>query len=184
MKLILITILAITHSFFTFALDGPPFEVIGGAKLIASLNIENEETLAKGTLSTGEEIIISNGDILFSVKLNVSSMGSFPLMSKLKSEDYGGNPLLISVYEYDFDKDGEMELMVVHSAGDYFVELEIFRYEKEEPQLVGSLFGQFLISLEDNVISFPYGSQGLTDEYIYRNDAFYNLVYHDPKNRD
>lgn len=74
-----------------------------------------------------------------------------------------------------------MELIVVDAPDYNVVNIEIFRHSKGLAESVGNLFGQFLISLEDTIISLPYGSQGLTDEYIYRNGAFYNLVYHDPK---
>ncbi|MES2554968.1 MAG: hypothetical protein V4604_02400 [Bacteroidota bacterium] len=180
MKVVLTIVLAISNSIFSFALDGPPFEVIGGAKLIVSFNVEDEAASVKGKLSSGDEIIISARQNTLSIQAIHHKMGK----ELLAIEDYEAQSLLISVYEYDFDKDGEMELIVVDSPDYSIVNIHIFRYSNGLTELVGNLFGQFLISLEDNVISLPFGSQGLTDEYIYRSGAFYNLVYHDPENRD
>ena len=180
MKLILTTFLAISYSFFTYA-DGPPFEVTGGAKLIASWNPYDEVNTVSGKLSSGDEIVISNWQNAITVKSVHNKIGND--IWAMEVEEYD-DLILINVYEYDFDKDGEMELMVVNSPDYWSSFIHVFRYSNGLKELVGDFIGQFLISLEDNVVSLPYGSQGLFNEYIYRNGAFYNLVYHDPASND
>lgn len=179
MKTILATLLAFSCSCFTFALDGPPFAVVGDAKLIATFNVADDPVLVKGTLSSGDEITISTLQSALVVRANHNK-----LANEVYTIEDASETILISVYEYDFDKDGEMELLIVDSPDFYAVNVHVFRYSNGLKEMVGNLFGQFLISLEDNVVSMPYGSQGLTDEYIYRNGAFYHLVYHDPENGD
>jgi hypothetical protein len=46
---------------------------------------------------------------------------------------------------------------------------------------VANLSGQFIIKLNMNSIILPYGSQGLFDEYLYRNNNFYEQVWHNPE---
>ena len=180
MKTILTTVFAVATSLFTFAIDGPPFEVIGGAKLIATWNTDGESDLVKGTLSSGDDIIISTKQGALVVQAIHKKLGK----ELVVIDDYSEQSMQVSVYEYDFDKDGETELMVVDSPEFSIVNIHIFRYSNGLTELVGNLFGQFLISLEDNIISLPFGSQGLTDEYLYRNGSLFNLIYHDPLNRD
>ncbi|MDH4473674.1 MAG: hypothetical protein QE487_13780 [Fluviicola sp.] len=180
MKVILATIMVISYSFSAFAIDGTPFEVIGGAKLIATWNSDGESDLVKGKLSSGDEIIISTKQSALVVQAIHKKLGK----ELVVIDDYSEQSMMVSVYEYDFDKDGETELMVVDSPEFSIVNIHIFRYSNGLTELVGNLFGQFLISLEDDIISLPFGSQGLTDEYLYRNGSLFNLIYHDPLNRD
>lgn len=180
MKAILILAFTVTTSLFTFAIDGSPFEVIGGAKLIATWNTDGESDLVKATLSSGDDITISTKQGALVVQAIHKKLGK----ELVVIDDYAEQSMQVSVYEYDFDKDGETELMVVDSPEFSIVNIHVFRYSNGLTELVGNLFGQFLISLEEDIISLPFGSQGLTDEYLYRNGSFFNLIYHDPLNRE
>lgn len=180
MKVILATLMVISYSLCAFAADGPPFEVIGGAKLIATWNSDGESDLVTGKLSSGDQITISTQQSALVVQAIHKKLGK----ELVVIDDYSEQSMQVSVYEYDFDKDGETELMVVDSPEFSIVNIHIFRYSNGLTELVGNLFGQFLISLEDDIISLPFGSQGLTDEYLYRNGSLFNLIYHDPQNKD
>jgi hypothetical protein len=180
MKLMLITFLAISHSLFTFA-DGPPFEVTGGAKLIASWNPYDDLNKVSGKLSSGDEIVISNVQNGITVQSFHRKLENNLWAMAVEGYD---DLIMVNVYEYDFDNDGEMELMVVYSTDYASSFIQIFRYSNGLKELIGDFMGQSLISLEANLISLPYGSQGLVNEFIYRNGSFYELTYHNPLGKD
>lgn len=180
MKSIIATILICFVTNCALSIDGAPFEVIGKAKLIATWNVEDDVNRVNGTLSGGDEISISILQGNLTVQVIHNKVGNQLLIL----EDYDTESLMISVYEYDFDKDGLPEIMVVDSPEFSIVNIHIYRYSNGLSELVGNLFGQFGIFLEDNLITLPYGSQGLVDEYLYKDGSFFNLVFHDPNKED
>ncbi len=88
--------------------------------------------------------------------------------------------LVISCYEYDFDKDGNKEIVVIVSPDYAILNIYVFKYSKGLSELIGNFGGQFEIIFEQDLMILPFGSQGLASEYIYRSGAFFELIYHDP----
>jgi len=180
MKSMLTTLLICLITNFALSIDGPPFVVVGDAKLIATWNVEDDVNRVEGTLSCGDAINI----LTIQGNLYVQAIHNKVGKELMPIEAYDTESLMISVYEYDFDKDGLPEIMVVDSPDFWVVNIHIYRYSNGLTELVGNLFGQFGIFLEANMISLPYGSQGLIDEYLYKEGSFFQLVFHDPNKED
>jgi hypothetical protein len=86
----------------------------------------------------------------------------------------------ISVYEYDFDNDGQKELLVVEASDFMYNTVWIYKYTSGMSELVGEFYAQQKVILEKNRIILPVGSQGIFTEYIYENNSFYELKLHNP----
>jgi hypothetical protein len=156
------------------------FIVKGTAKLIATWS---GKTLydASGTLASGDKISITTRQIGIYVNVIHNNVGKQLVTT-------GGEDVLestiVKVYEYDFDSDGQKEIIVIHSPEFSIVTVEVFRYSAGLTERVGNFNGQFDVILEKNSIYLPYGSQGLGVEYLYMNGAFFELVYHDPDQKE
>lgn len=159
--------------------DGPFFYVDEAAKHVVSWNAENEsagEFVMTGELANGGEVIISTHANALIIRSKHGKTGQ----ELLVYVDEQMQDIEIGVYEYDFDKDGTMELMIVNAQDMYAASIRVYSYNEGAFGLVGNFSGMEFINLEANVIRLPYGSQGLAMEYIYRSGAFFELVYHDP----
>jgi len=156
------------------------FKVKGTAKLIATWAGKTSND-ASGTLTSGDKISITTRQIGIYVILIHNNVGK-QLVST------GGDDILestvVKVYEYDFDSDGQKEIIVIYSPEFSLVTIEVFKYSGELVERVGNFEGQYDIVLDKNTIYLPFGSQGLGNEYLYKGGAFYKLTYHDPNNKD
>lgn len=178
MKSVICTFLACFATTAAFC-DGPRFYVDEAAKHIVSWNAENESTgkfVMTGKLTDGGEVVIST----HANALIIRSKHGKAEQELLVYVDEQMLDIEIGVYEYDFDKDGTMELMIVDSQDLYAASIHVYSYNEGAFGLVGNFSGMEFINLEANVIRMPYGSQGLAMEYVYLSGAFFELVYHDP----
>jgi hypothetical protein len=181
MKSIICSLLACFATTAAFC-DGPRFSVTtAGNNLqpVAAWNAENEAAgkyVMTGKLSDGGEVIISTQANALLVRTKHGKM----MNELLVYVDEMTEDIEIGVYEYDFDNDGSMEIIVA-DASDYFAcNVHVYRFSEGSPELVGNFFGQEFIHIVNNIISLPFGSQGLASEYLYSNGAFFELIYHDP----
>ncbi|MFM1999323.1 MAG: hypothetical protein RL204_1270, partial [Bacteroidota bacterium] len=155
------------------------FTVKGSAKLIASWTGQNGKD-ASGVLSTGDKITINyikTGIYVTATHKNVAKQ----ILALIGFEKVPSTE--IKIYEYDFDSDGQQEIIIVHSPDLATSITEVFTYSNGLAKKVGKFNGEYDIILEKNSVSFPLESKGPTKEYIYKNSSFYELVYHDP-NKD
>jgi hypothetical protein len=98
------------------------------------------------------------------------------LLTINESED-----LFIQCYEYDFDSDGNNEIIIASSSEIATLDVYVFKYIKGVSELVGSFASTNEIELNKNEIYLPMGSQGIGSIFGYRKGAFYEMIYHNPK---
>mgnify|MGYP001255508056 CR=1 FL=1 len=152
------------------------FKVKGAAKLISTWTSKTPNDTS-GTLASGDKISFET--IQSSIIVRVIHNKFSKWLVGLSDEN-----AIVKVYEYDFDNDGQNEIIIIYSPGYTIVTIEVFRYSGGLAERVGNFAGQFEIVLDKNTISMPFGSQGIPDEYLYRDGVFYNLVQHDPNKID
>ncbi len=157
------------------------FKIKGTAKLIA---VWDGETLndALGTLASGDKISIATREEV-GVYVNVVRNNVTKQLVAIEGSEEVLEKTVIKVYEYDFDSDGQKELIVVHSPEFSITTVEVFRYSGGLVERVGNFSGEIDILLDKNTIHLPYGSQGLSNGYHYRDGAFFELIYHDPNKK-
>lgn len=86
----------------------------------------------------------------------------------------------IQATNYDFDNDGNDEVIIAIGDGFSQGKFWVFGYSSVENvsatnpmNLLLAAYFQSSINLEDNVLMVPIGSQGLFEEYLYQNNKFY-----------
>lgn len=162
--------------FTTFSQEEGRFEVSENAKLIATWSGDNLNNVT-GNLSNGNRISVITNEVEILVDLIENGKSQTILVT-------GGSDALesteLKIYEYDFDKNGEKELIIVDSPDFSVSYVKVYNISEDMVELVGNFFGQFYVDLDNNIISLPIGSQGLAEEYIYLGGVFYELHYHDP----
>jgi hypothetical protein len=160
-----------------------PFDVKGGAKLIAAWNSKQSKPIY-GNLVNGDKVKIglpqSDG---FKVSVIHNEEEIQLLQDAERKGDLPSDSTVVKVYQYDFGQDDDKEIMIVYSFYFSVTHVKVFRYSDGLAKLVGDFSGQIEVVLDKNIISLPYGSQGLTNEYIYRNGAFYELEYLNPNQK-
>lgn len=152
------------------------FEVSSNAKLVSSWSGEDTQN-ASGTLANGDKIIVTTNEVEILVELIHDEERTTLLVT---GEQDAMETTELKVYEYDFDQNGDKELLVVDSPDFSLAYVKVYNLSDGTVELVGNFFGQFYIDLDNNILSLPIGSQGLADEYIYLGGVFYTLHYHDP----
>lgn len=154
------------------------FKVKGAAKLISTWTSKTPIDTS-GTLTSGDKISFTAKQGLIIVHVIHNKIGEW-----LDGIDVDGvlESTIIKVYEYDFDSDGQNEIIIIYSPAFSLVTVEVFRYSGGLVKKVGNFNGQFDIVLDKNTISLPFAGVGY--EYLYKNGAFYELVYHDPNKKD
>jgi hypothetical protein len=157
------------------------FEVKGPAKLIATWTGKTPNG-ASGTLTSGDKISIMTRQIGVGVTVIHNNVGK--QLVETGGENDSEVVTIIKVYEYDFDNDGQIEIIVIHSPESALVTVEVFKYSGGLAERVGNFNGQFEIILDKNTIYLPYGSQGLGYEFLFKSGAFFELVYHNPDKKD
>ncbi len=155
------------------------FKVKGTAKLIATWTGKNPNG-ASGKLSSGDKVSIMRRQNGIGVSVIHNNVGK----QLVKILENNLEVTIIKVYEYDFDKNGQKEIIVIHSPIFSFLTVEVFKYSGGRAERIGNFNGQFKIILDENNIYLPYGSQGLCNEYEFHSGAFFELIYHNPDNKD
>lgn len=92
-------------------------------------------------------------------------------------EDY-----YIEIANYDFDNDGNCEIIIVVGNGSFDLWVNVLKYHPpqkiedanriENWSVILSCYGQQSIEVVENIIQVPIGSQGLFDEYVLKNGQF------------
>lgn len=157
------------------------YEIIGKHHFVLSWE-SNQKENGFAIISSGETISIEKGTginvRMISVNLKCKNE-TLNLNSFEESETLDTTTL--SVIEHDFDNDSINEIVLINSDGGGIVNVLVYKHENCLIKLVANLSGQFIIKLDKNSIILPYGSQGLCDEYLYRNNNFYVQVWHNPE---
>jgi hypothetical protein len=97
--------------------------------------------------------------------------------------DYSGaeaefENFIIHVCEYDFDKDGENEIIIVDSPESMFFVVFVFKKNATNLfKMVGEFEGQIGVYLSKNRISLPIGSGGTGEEYLFIDGAFKKVKF-------
>ena len=79
----------------------------------------------------------------------------------------------IQIIVIDLDKDGSEEILVSIGNGLTSLETAVFTIGSDDVFFRDSISGQTHIEIDTNgVVTVPYGSQGLFDEYVYENGSF------------
>jgi hypothetical protein len=132
---------------------------------------------ANGLLSNGDRITIIQRQIGFNVHIIQGNIVNF--LTNDGSEDELED-FVVEVYEYDFDKDGINEIIVLISPEFSIIQVEVFKYNaKGDVKRVGGFEGQFKIVLDKNSISLPFGSFGMGNEYVYKKGIFKEVEFRD-----
>lgn len=78
----------------------------------------------------------------------------------------------IEFTEYDFNKDGDSELLIAY-GNDVQFKVSVYQLSRNKIKHIGEFDeGQFDCILEKRSILFPYGTQGLFTEYTFKNGVF------------
>lgn len=78
----------------------------------------------------------------------------------------------IEFTEYDFNKDGDSELVIAY-GNDVQFKVSVYQVLRNKIKHIGEFDdGQFDCILDKRSILFPYGSQGLFTEYTFKNGTF------------
>ncbi len=156
------------------------FTVKGRAKLVAAWPGKTPKEVS-GTLTSGDKLAIYTRQMEIYVTSIHNKVGKQLVVT---GTDESLDSIIIEVYEYDFDNDGQKEIIIIYSPEFSITTVEIFKYSGGLAERVGNFDAQFEIHLDKNTISLPYGSQGLAKEYLYKSGGFFQLVYHDANNKD
>ena len=167
-----------------FGSDGSPtlFKITGNAKKVLFFSSKTEKS-ASGKLSNGDiiNIYFKQADYYVTVThgtITKTLAEQNCCISKNSSNDLFSE---IGVYEYDFDKDGNDELIIVHSNELLSSIAEIFRYSVGISERIGFIPFQFEFILSQNEIRTPLGSQGLGESYIYKDGFIFELKRNVPE---
>ncbi len=176
MQKLIIIVIVFLSSISSYGQKEERFELKGAAKLIATWTGELAND-ASGVLSCGDQISISTRQI--GIYVNVIHNNIWKELFTTGGEDILVSTI-IKVYEYDFDSDGQNEIIVVNSPEYSLLTVEVFKYSGGLKERVGKFIGQFDIVLDKNTVFLPFGSQGMGAEYLYKNGSFFELIYHNP----
>ena len=164
---------------FSFSVFGQDYSsrivLKGKAKLLTTWSWKSESTISN-MLSSGDKLTVKMQTQTGIEVLIINNNTSKRLMTINETED-----LYIQCFEYDFDSDGKNEIIIASSPEAASLNVYVFKYNNGISELVGSFGSTNEIDLKKNEILLPMGFQGLGSEYAYRNGAFYELIYHKPK---
>lgn len=149
------------------------------AELIASWYASDPDSNALGKVNSEDEVSIT----VHQNHINISKThkNKTTRLVSVYDEYLPNSHTYVKVYAYDFDKDGQKEIVVFYSFETAVSVVEVFRYREDFTELVGKFNAQDVIYFEDNSLILPYGGQGLYSEYLYKDEVFYELKYHSPQ---
>ncbi|HTA84194.1 MAG TPA: hypothetical protein VK783_14715 [Bacteroidia bacterium] len=184
MKKLFVAIFAILYFSHSFGQKVAPIIVNGKAKLIATWNSKTSKKAIKNLLDNGDTLIMKLWQTVYIAVKHGKEETEIERISELNEE--GGlhsDSTVIEVYEYDFGDNGEKEIIVAYCSVFSLLHAQVFRQSGSLVKLIGNFSGQFEINLNKNIISFPIGSQGISNDYLYKDGAFFQLAYHDPNKK-
>jgi hypothetical protein len=165
-------------SFQSFGQANASFAIEGKIRTVLATDSQKEN----GRLTSGGEVSFSSSQGITEIVVKYGKTAK--VVTAVEPEATATEELYIQVFEYDFDQDGKPELCIAHSSGVMAFKVEVYRYSGGLTELVGNFDGQMRCEIAKNAISFPYGTQGLSSDYIYANGSFFELVYHDPSKKE
>lgn len=174
-KTILIVFAALTLSNVAQTTD---VQVKGPAKLIGSWT-SGQKAEINFSSSTLDKFKIYQGQQGMYLTLNYKNLSE--LLGSVSSN--GEKGVGIRLYECDLDNDKDLEYMAVFSNGVADINVKFYKISKGLVKLIGNFGTQFEIIIAKNIVSFPYGGQGFANEYLFRDDAFFELEFHDPNKK-
>lgn len=149
-------------------------KLTGPAKLIGSCK-SNQKFPKTFTSSTSDTFKFYQAHV--STLLAVTYKNTSEILLQTDVENF-----LIEVYEFDFDNNSDKEIIVFgYDSHDIFC--KVYKTSKGLVKLIGNFKPQFEVIISKEFISFPYGGQGLSDDYYFKDDAFFELIYHDPNKK-
>lgn len=151
------------------------FKLTGPAKLLGSWE-SGQKVPITFTSSASDNFSIYMGQQGILLKV------SYKNTSELLATNEGSENCGIKVYEFDFDNDKDNEIIIFSYNSPNSV-CQIYKISKGLVKIIGNFIPQFEVIVSKNFISFPYGSQGFSNDYFFRNDAFFELIYHNPNGK-
>lgn len=174
MKKVQLTIILLLAVTCFYGQKNDLYKLTGPAKLLGSW--EGEQKLPMTfTSSASDNFKIYQGQQ--GTMLSVTYKNTSELLEQAE-----GPGCSIKVYEFDFDNDKEIEI-IVFSHDSQSAYCRIYKMSKGLVKLIGNFKPQFQVVVSKDFISFPYGGQGLSNDFYFKNDAFFELIYHNPKGR-
>lgn len=188
MKNYLILCFFVFNSIIIIAQKNDNFIIKGSARLVATWNysLHSDKTIV-GKLSNGDKIQMwySYGTVKCIVIRNKNSenLGQFEEQFTNEDNDISNQYLLLKAYEYDFNKDGVNEIIVVanYSSDDSMdnTYISVFRYSNGLSSEVKTFFfpnaALMVILDKDEMWVKPVMRSCCTGIYTYKNGQFYTL---------
>jgi len=176
---IIVLLFLISSTLFSQNRNSDYIKVNGTGTLISSWKGSDSEDIW-GVLANGNKISISKKQSFIYVTVYATNVGTHLIALDLENDEI--KDTLVKVYEYDFDKNGGKELVVIYSTAFSFLNVEVFRFVSGISERIGNFKGQFEVYLENDTVFLPIGSQGIGDEFMYKDYSFYKLILHNPEN--
>ncbi len=188
MKNYLILCFFVFNSIIIIAQKNDNFIFKGNARLVATWNysLHSDKTIV-GKLSNGDKIQMwySYGAVKCIVirDKNSENLGQFDEQFTNEDNDISNQYLLLKAYEYDFNKDGVNEIIVVanYSSDDSMdnTYISVFRYSNGLSSEVKTFFfpnaALMVILDKDEMWVKPVMRSCCTGIYTYKNGQFYTL---------
>ena len=167
--------------FSSLLIQGQTFEVNGDAKLITTWFRSKPKEVGE-LLSSGDKLSIRRGQSTTDVFVFYKNSGR--RLASIDDGDYA-DEFFIKVYEYDFDNDGQKEIIIAYYDAGASTIVEVFRYSNGLSERVGKFYAQLEMTVNKNSLHIHHalGRKNLDNEYIYKYGSFYELIYHNP-NKD
>src|SRR5690554_6557523 len=158
--------------FSSLLIQGQTFEVNGDVKLIATWSRSTSDEVY-GLLSSGDKLTIKVRQVTIDVFVTHKNLGR--RLASIYDGDYA-DEFFIKVYEYDFDNDGQKEIIIAYYDTGASTIVEVFRYSNGLSERVGNFGAQYQITIDKNTIDIPNGTYRYSDEYLYKRGSFFKLV--------
>jgi hypothetical protein len=153
-----------------------------------SLDLAYKATVKPNLINIGLASQIGTKFMVFFKDLNVAVDLAQVITFKGGFDEGGdlaeGFLIQVSTHDFDNDKNPEIIIAVGNNLGELYV--NVIKYhppeypkdaiKSENWTVIADFEGQQNIQIEKNIITIPYGSQGLFFEYTYVNDKFIQTV--------
>lgn len=158
------------------------FEVKEPAKLIiSSSNLDNHDYIS-GTLSSGELIVLKIRNLDLQMSVETDKEKTFLKTVSYDTNSSGNSEIpILELYEYDFNNDGNKEIIIACSLNiNTFPTLEVFKHKETLIKRIGLFEMGLYATFKDNVISVYNGIRDNHINFIFFEDSFWQMNYHNP----
>lgn len=186
MHKITLSLLLFFNSVLSFSQIVYRYEIERPANLvISSISFKNEEEIS-AKLSSGETVQIIKQHLHLKMivkgKSNNEILKEVPYKAGEKNQD---EITLLELYEYDFDSDGEKELLVITSLdANSFNSLEIYKHNAGFVKKVGNFSMGISASFDKNLLSVYSGIRDSHINFLYLDNQFWKLNWHNPNGEE